>query len=334
MPPANDGNLAAPAAAPVAGAVAASARAARAVRWRVQPDDGALPGGPLGGPPTRPWGRCYPTPTRVIRRMRGGRVRVGHGCRRGGDGARDDERGVGRDTTRWRARRAGRSRRNPTSRQASPLPDAPAATRGGGEGVRPAAPRAGGRWTLRGGLTTRNSRATATAAGPWAGADLTSLPNSRRSRQPRGRILSRRRRRTRRFVALGAHRFARRPAAASLARGPARPLPTLARNTRSSPSRTPAQARDLMVQEIESKGESSQSALKDLVCILKQMGSHAEATATIVRYRAAWPDDDRTGPSTTCCWTSSTRNLRGRSPSPASSSTTARRRWRRAGPGG
>ena len=54
-----------------------------------------------------------------------------------------------------------------------------------------------------------------------------------------------------------------------------------------------AQARDLMVQEIESKGESSQSALKDLVCILKQMGSHAEATATIVRYRAAWPDDDR-----------------------------------------
>ena len=48
-----------------------------------------------------------------------------------------------------------------------------------------------------------------------------------------------------------------------------------------------------MVQEIESKGESSQSALKDLVCILKQMGSHAEATATIVRYRAAWPDDDR-----------------------------------------
>ena len=32
-----------------------------------------------------------------------------------------------------------------------------------------------------------------------------------------------------------------------------------------------AQARDLMVQEIESKGESSQSALKDLGCILKQM---------------------------------------------------------------
>ena len=54
-----------------------------------------------------------------------------------------------------------------------------------------------------------------------------------------------------------------------------------------------AQARDLMVQEIESRGESAQSALKDLVCILKQMGSHAEATATIVRYRAAWPDDDR-----------------------------------------
>jgi len=54
-----------------------------------------------------------------------------------------------------------------------------------------------------------------------------------------------------------------------------------------------AQARDLMIQEIESKGESAQSALKDLVCILKQMGSHAEATATIVRYRAAWPDDDR-----------------------------------------
>ena len=48
-----------------------------------------------------------------------------------------------------------------------------------------------------------------------------------------------------------------------------------------------------MVQEIESRGESAQSALKDLVCILKQMGSHAEATATIVRYRAAWPDDDR-----------------------------------------
>ena len=117
-----------------------------------------------------------------------------------------------------------------------------------------------------------------------------------------------------------------------------------------------AQARDLMVQEIESRGESAQSALKDLVCILKQMGSHAEATATIVRYRAAWPDDDRMQESldnmlldlfkharnlegeyfiyslTVCPYELCVLQVRLRSP--VSSSITARRRWRRAGLGG
>lgn len=52
-------------------------------------------------------------------------------------------------------------------------------------------------------------------------------------------------------------------------------------------------ARKLMVAEIESNGECAQSALKDLVCILKQMGLQAEATTTIMRYRNAWIDDDR-----------------------------------------
>jgi hypothetical protein len=52
-------------------------------------------------------------------------------------------------------------------------------------------------------------------------------------------------------------------------------------------------ARKLMIAEIESNGECAQSALKDLVCILKQMGLHAEATTTIMQYRAAWPEDDR-----------------------------------------
>ena len=37
-------------------------------------------------------------------------------------------------------------------------------------------------------------------------------------------------------------------------------------------------------------GECAQSALKDLVCILKQMGLHSEATTTIVQYRAMWPE--------------------------------------------
>ena len=103
-------------------------------------------------------------------------------------------------------------------------------------------------------------------------------------------------------------------------------------------------------------GESAQSALKDLVCILKQMGSHAEATATIVRYRAAWPDDDRMQESldnmlldlfkharnlegeyfiyslTVCPYELCVLQVRLRSPD--SSSITARRRWRRAGLGG
>jgi hypothetical protein len=48
-----------------------------------------------------------------------------------------------------------------------------------------------------------------------------------------------------------------------------------------------------MVAEIESHGECAQSALKDLVCILKQMGLHNEATTTIIGFRAMWPEDDR-----------------------------------------
>ena len=43
-------------------------------------------------------------------------------------------------------------------------------------------------------------------------------------------------------------------------------------------------------------GECAQSALKDLVCILKQMGLHSEATTTIVQYRAAWPEVGSIGP--------------------------------------
>lgn len=54
-------------------------------------------------------------------------------------------------------------------------------------------------------------------------------------------------------------------------------------------------ARRLMIAEIESNGECAQSALKDLVCILKQMGRHADATTTIMTYRSAWADDDRRG---------------------------------------
>ena len=128
-------------------------------------------------------------------------------------------------------------------------------------------------------------------------ADLTSLPNltAVEARRNRGDPQPRIPRRTRRFVATHPRGPPlRTPSGGGLPRPGTGTSATYARAKHAQLTlKDLAQARDLMVQEIESKGESSQSALKDLVCILKQMGSHAEATATIVRYRAAWPDDDR-----------------------------------------
>jgi len=54
-----------------------------------------------------------------------------------------------------------------------------------------------------------------------------------------------------------------------------------------------ALARTLMESEIRTGGESARSALKDLVCILKQQGAHAEATRAILAHRDRWSNDAR-----------------------------------------
>ena len=48
-----------------------------------------------------------------------------------------------------------------------------------------------------------------------------------------------------------------------------------------------------MESEIRTGGESARSALKDLVCILKQQGAHADATRAILAHRHRWSNDAR-----------------------------------------